>query len=448
MTINYANYDDSPQAIKDGLGVYRQRRESLQKLKRGLRYKGDPSFFERVLPLGGYVPSRRVSLPLSRPSLPGGCDAFLALKKLEGVRERVCVSEAGRTHTHTHTRSEGLSNVPYLPVPLSDAIPVEVSGQVSGDELSKVHQLLQSFVGSTPESQPYTVAAELRPASVKLRVESDRAKLIRMYHPPHVSAVNSSTRGRIVELSQKARSRLAEKCYELTALGHIPELMVTLTYPGKWLSVASSGQMVKGHLQTFRKRLERYLIKYNISLSALWFLEFQKRGAPHFHLILWGGLSVLNKKSLKAWVSRNWAAVVKHSELVERWKHEKAGTQVAKMKCEHFGYAVKYATKMQQKSVPSEMGDVGRFWGLWNVEKPVYIFKSFKLSAKTYKQFGSKLLQHLIDTVGSKTMLAFGGRLHRLLLTTSTVNPNASPSPGFTVTIFGESAKNIVAGFV
>jgi hypothetical protein len=270
-----------------------------------------------------------------------------------------------------------------------------------------------------------------------------------MYHPPHVSAANSSTRGCIIELSKKSRGRLAEMSYELQALGHIPELMVTLTYPGKWIPVASSGRMVKGHLQTFRKRLERYLSKYNISPSALWFLEFQERGAPHLHLILWGGLSVLNKKNLKAWVSRNWAAVVNHSELVERWKHEKAGTQVAKMKCEHFGYAVKYATKMKQKVVPAEFSDVGRFWGVWNVEKPVYTFKSFKLSSKTYGEFSRLLVEHVGKVAGPSTFCGgFGSRLLGLLATTSTVNSNAPPSPGFTVTVFGESAKNIVAGFV
>jgi hypothetical protein len=264
-----------------------------------------------------------------------------------------------------------------------------------------------------------------------------------------VSTANSSTRGCITELSKKSRGRLAEMSYELQALGHIPELMVTLTYPGKWIPVASSGRMVKGHLQTFRKRLERYLSKYNISPSALWFLEFQERGAPHLHLILWGGLSVLNKKNLKAWVSRNWAAVVNHSELVERWKHEKAGTQVAKMKCEHFGYAVKYATKMKQKVVPAEFSDVGRFWGVWNVEKPVYTFKAFKLSSKGYGEFSRLLVEYVGKVAGPSTFCGgFGSRLLGLLSTTSTVNSNAPPSPGFTVKVYGESAKNIVAGFV
>jgi hypothetical protein len=444
----YSDYDDS----KEALGVYRQRRESLQALKRGLRYKGDPSFFESTRGLlSGYVRPARVSLPLSRPSLPVDCDAFLALKKLQRVRERACACERATARTHAHARalaSKGLSNVPYLPVSPSDAIPVEVSGQVSGDELSKVHQLLQSFVGSKPEPQPYSVLAEVRPASVKLRVESERAKLVRMYYPPMVSAANSSTRGAVTELSKKSRSRLAAMAYELQALGHVPELMFTLTYPGEWLSVAPNGRAVKRHLQTFRKRLERYLSKYNISPSGLWFLEFQKRGAPHFHLILWGGVSSLNQKNLKAWVSRNWSAVVGHADMSERTKHLKAGTQVAKMKRPHFGYAAKYASKMIQKLVPSDFSDLGRFWGVWNVDKPVYNYVSFKLSNKSYGEFSQQLVQHVISNAGLGDFFKFGSRLLGLLCTISTVNANAPPSPGFTVTIFGESAKNILADFV
>jgi hypothetical protein len=447
--MTYADYDDSNQAINDGLGVYRQRRESLQTMKKGLRYKGDPSFFESTGPLlSSYVPPGRVSLPLSRASLPGGCDVFLALKKLDESAPRpgarAVARESGRGGDE-----KGLSNVPYLPVSVPGAIPLGVSGHVSSVELSKVHQLLHSFIGSSSEPQPYYVLAEVRPASLKLRVECERSRLVRMYHPPMVSTASSSTRGCITELSKKARGRLAAMGYELQALGYIPELMVTLTYPGKWIPVASSGRMVKGHLQTFRKRLERYLSKYNISPSALWFLEFQERGAPHLHLILWGGLSVLNKKNLKAWVSRNWAAVVNHSDLIERWKHEKAGTQVAKMRRPHFGYAVKYATKMEQKVVPAEFSDVGRFWGVWNVEKPVYTFKSFKLASKGYGEFSRLLVEYVGKVAGVATFCGgFGSRLLGLLSTTSTVNSNAPPSPGFTVTIYGESAKNILASFV
>jgi hypothetical protein len=57
--------------------------------------------------------------------------------------------------------------------------------------------------------------------------------------------------------------------------------MLTLTYPGDWLAVAPNGEAVKRHLAALAKRYERV---WGEPLVCIWKLEFQARGAPHFHL--------------------------------------------------------------------------------------------------------------------------------------------------------------------
>jgi hypothetical protein len=57
-------------------------------------------------------------------------------------------------------------------------------------------------------------------------------------------------------------------------------MFVTLTYPDEFPDPAES----KVHLDNFEKRLKRAFPK----AGALWKVEPQKRGAPHYHCLVWG----------------------------------------------------------------------------------------------------------------------------------------------------------------
>lgn len=207
------------------------------------------------------------------------------------------------------------------------------------------------------------LACEIRPGGVRIRAQTRELRL-------RTDAQRTVRRGRIVELSDRSRSRLADVARDLGEL-HRPELLLTLTYPGEWRSVAGDGRAVKRQMKAFRKRLGRFFSALGIDWSALWFLEFQKRGAPHLHLILWGhGLSQVEERTFRSWLARAWVDVVGHADKRQRARHLKAGTAAERMRVGHFGYAVKYARKLEQKTVPSDFGDVGRFWGLWNASRP------------------------------------------------------------------------------
>ncbi|MDI5937941.1 hypothetical protein QLR68_07060 [Micromonospora sp. DH15] len=170
--------------------------------------------------------------------------------------------------------------------------------------------------------------------------------------------------------------------------------MVTLTYPGDWLTVAPDGKTAKRHLQALRKR---YVKAWGEDVTAVWKLEFQRRGAPHFHLLMvpphglsrtpgararssaWVGAG----QPFRQWLSAVWADIVGHPDPVERERHQLAGTGVdfaeglrvtdPKRVAVYFTKHGSFAAKEYQNCVPAAWQEPGkgpgRFWGYWKLER-------------------------------------------------------------------------------
>ena len=235
-------------------------------------------------------------------------------------------------------------------------------------------------------------------------------------------------RGVVREFSEGARDRLADRAAELQEQGHIPQVMLTLTSPANWEEVylwdAETGERLEGgrifkhHLDTFRKRLDRKMNKLGIYFwSALWFLEFQERGAPHVHLIIFGCvISSKVRAALRSWLGRAWADVVGNPSKFEKQKHIKSGTQTAKMKKKHFGYALKYASKMEQKTVPEEFYGVGRFWGVWNCKKeaPIVLEMDYSRLNEQDTAFIQHLAVHVLAQIAPHSVEFFQTRVNRV----------------------------------
>lgn len=136
---------------------------------------------------------------------------------------------------------------------------------------------------------------------------------------------------------------------------------VTLTYPEVFPSAPDEWER---HLTAFRHRWER---AFGV-MPAVWKKEFQKRGAPHWHLLVKLPDSVVGRVALsrlRAWVSRAWFEVVGSGDL----RHLKAGTQVQKVRTWRgaMSYAAKYLGK-SERVVDGSTGEVlavGRYWGVW-----------------------------------------------------------------------------------
>ncbi len=160
-------------------------------------------------------------------------------------------------------------------------------------------------------------------------------------------------RGEIMQWSKKSRQRLA---FVATNSDVTFRTMITLTYPSEY---PSDGKQVKRHLDTFLKWLRRE----TGGMSYLWFLEFQKRGAPHFHILYDTHFprTRIDQKSLRWRVSATWYRIVDSKDR----KHLAAGCRTERIRTENGArnYAVKYAFKMKQKTVPKGYRNVGRLWG-------------------------------------------------------------------------------------
>ena len=120
---------------------------------------------------------------------------------------------------------------------------------------------------------------------------------------------------------------------------------ITLTYPADF---PCNGRETKDHLNTFLQFLRRKKMKY------IWILEFQLRGAPHYHIIVNGFIP-------KDELAKRWYKIVGSGDE----KHLQAGTRIEAIRSKQhlYGYLSGYINKLDQKIVPIEFENVGRFWG-------------------------------------------------------------------------------------
>lgn len=253
------------------------------------------------------------------------------------------------------------------------------------------------------------IKVTLSPARVKFTISDPVADLAPSAPGP---AAGGGRRGVVREFSDGSRDRLADRAAELEALGKVPQFMGTFTAPANWEQVylhdedgvsLEGGRIFKGHLEALRKRLDRKLQKMGVHhWAALWFLEFQERGAPHVHLIVFDCVVTGRQRAaLRSWAGRAWSDICGNPSRHERKKHRKAGTQIAKMRKKHFGYAMKYASKMQQKAVPEGFHGVGRFWGVWNCKRaaPVVVDLDYSRLNGQEAAWVSYLVANVLGTV-------------------------------------------------
>lgn len=179
--------------------------------------------------------------------------------------------------------------------------------------------------------------------------------------PTHIKN-GSGLRGDVKGFSKNARRRLLRKVGSIDreALECMP-IFITLTYPGQW---PRDPAIWKRHLDTWAKRFKRKYPK----ACAIWKLEPQKRGAPHYHLIC---LNVPHVS--KGWLAESWYEVVGSGDD----KHLRAGTRVETIRTWRgcMSYAAKYAAKVIDE-LPEGWEKVGRMWGIIGRENlPITIIR-------------------------------------------------------------------------
>lgn len=193
-------------------------------------------------------------------------------------------------------------------------------------------------------------------------------------------ATIKAKRGQIVRLSRRSLSRLA---FLVTCSPVKFYSIVTLTFGQNY---PMNGRLVKSMI----KKLLTYMKRRFGDFDYYWFLEFQKRGAPHFHLVtsltapaaagreelavLWANICEQGNwwyTSVKApYGAKNAISEGLTQESVIRQHRRKRTWESLRTEDGAARYAIKYATKPYQKVVPKAYRNVGRFWGISRGAKP------------------------------------------------------------------------------
>ena len=152
-------------------------------------------------------------------------------------------------------------------------------------------------------------------------------------------------------VSIESRLRLMRYTERLETTGYYPSHMLTITLQ-QWDNNVEKWKIAK---RTF---LNDYLRKYEPIIGYLWFQEFQKRGAPHLHILLQMN-DVIWDRSLEYFIHA-WRKAVRKS-----WGYSipSQSVDLHHMRQQDFRYARRYASKLAQKQAPFK-ANWGNWWGV------------------------------------------------------------------------------------
>lgn len=185
----------------------------------------------------------------------------------------------------------------------------------------------------------------------------DGASLFKVSKGGECDQVGGGIRGKIHGFSQASRLRLMRTIAKVRRDADLPAF-VTLTYPEEFPSPMES----KVHLDNFIRRFQRRFPKGGM----IWKLEPQKRGAPHYHLLVWG----VSFMGLTCFVPEAWFEIAGGGDPKHLAWHEGRcghGNKHCVQRVESFKGVWFYAAKYLGKTFEVAGWDkkwTGRFWGV------------------------------------------------------------------------------------
>ena len=228
----------------------------------------------------------------------------------------------------------------------------------------------------------------------------------------------TAKRSIVKDFSKKSRGRLLRLLASIDQKksGQKPTFL-TGSYPGEY---SQDWQVWKKHLHHFIVLLTQKWPR----VWGVWRLEFQKRGAPHFHFLLWGGpiledvIQVFSQKHGKmiwignpknphnqeiyTWMSQTWYRVVGSGDE----KHLKAGTRIEPIRSWNgvMWYASKYLSKLTSGEFVPE-GYAGRYWGV--IHKSLFPIEmmSWPVSESTFFKIRRVLRKKMEKKIGKRFKL-------------------------------------------
>src|SRR3954452_12883908 len=206
------------------------------------------------------------------------------------------------------------------------------------------------------------------------------------------SAGAPGLRGDVSAWSRKSQVRLmrtiASLDLEPMVTGAVAPVMVTLTCPPDWLMFTPDGAEAS---KRFRRWVGMWARKWGEAPSFIWKREFQRRGAPHWHL--WLTPPVADLARFRRWVRSSWSRVLFSERVVsgpfrpaEFRKHVRYGANVdraAAMRARDPKLLAHYflkesgagLSKQYQNEPPPEWAGapVGRYWGVRGLQSAVQV---------------------------------------------------------------------------
>jgi len=181
--------------------------------------------------------------------------------------------------------------------------------------------------------------------------------LLAVRKPVNNEAPIGGKRGKISGFSRSAGRRMQRKMARIDREKMRLPLFVTLTYPAEFPSELKTSKI---HLHRFVERLV-----YRWSDSAIvWRLEPQRRGAPHFHMMIYG----VSYADLRSFVPQAWFEIAGGGDPNHLlWHLGKLGNQHCVTRVKSWRGVRSYVSKYMTKPCDCEGWDnPGRFWGIYN----------------------------------------------------------------------------------
>lgn len=190
---------------------------------------------------------------------------------------------------------------------------------------------------------------------------------------------------------------------------HGKPLVIELTYPSEFV----------GDWTRWKKDLDNWRRSMwdtfgAVLIGGVWRLEAQRRGAPHYHILLWSRFDLESKRtilSLREVVAEKWFRIVGSGDE----KHLRAGTRVKACDDKRGGLeaAMRYLTKYVGKDATHPDSQVfnrsvGRYWGVWQKKALIVDPEVYQVGEKAYCQ-----IRRTLSNIREKKIKSFRKRSGR-----------------------------------
>ncbi len=202
---------------------------------------------------------------------------------------------------------------------------------------------------------------------------------------PYKKNQTNVPRGSVKKFSRKSRFRLFTALAKIRAdLPHKP-VFVSLTYHyGHRLIIDDN----KTHLHHFLVRLRQY----DLNVQFIWRIELQKRGAPHFHLIIFPGVrpAGINEDDYNIKISSLWHEIADPKSRA----HKEYGCKVKSI--DSYREACIYLSKYVAKEpIECDSDLMGKHWGC-SRNLPYKVIGTIQTDREVNKEMIEKLRKWLI----------------------------------------------------